>query len=377
MKQKPEFRIETDLLGEVEIPSAVYWGIRTARANLEVSGLPAHSRIIQALVILKRCTVDLSRATSNKNREVKEAILSSCDEILEGKLQSHFIADPYYCDADEAINANINEVIANRAEELLGGDLGSYARVNPDEDVDLWPAPLEMELRSAARVALLLGFKDLEPAILDLERWFRKKSLECEQIIRSSDTGPAATLWRSLGPALNAYGMAIERCHRRLQESAAGLQEIGEAKEKELIDSVSKATSIPLRVSEEKSPPSQSMSEFLQFSSALKELSIELSSIAKNMRSSCSKFSQPFRSQENKRNGNSSETDMFKHTSDFLALITCQVTANDYAITQSCSQEAESIPFAANSLLHSLDLLRSALSHLNLKCMDTQTRIVE
>jgi aspartate ammonia-lyase len=391
MKQKPEFRVETDLLGDVEIPSTAYWGIRTARANLDVSGLRAHTRLTESLVILKRSALDLSPAVSSKDRGIKEAVLSSCSEILEGKLQTDFIADPYYCNAAEAINVNVNDVIANRAEEILGGSIGSYARVNPDEDVDLWPGPKEMELRNAARIGLLLGFKDLEPAILDLERWFRRKSLECEQIIHSGEAGNGTAIRRSLGLELNSYGTTIERCHRRLLESVAGLQEIslanlstttedknGEAREKELIESVSKITGVALRIAEDKNLNFQSMYEFLQFSSALKELTVELSSIARNLCSSCSKFSQSLKLQESKRNRNPKddhEKDMLKRMADLLALTACQVMANDYALAQCCHmvQGIVSVPFAANSLLQSLDLLQSTLGHFNLKCISEFT----
>jgi aspartate ammonia-lyase len=358
-ERSEQFRVETDLLGDVEIPSTAYWGIRTARANLAVSGLAIHSKLTDAMVILKRCTLDLSPATGGKSRDIKEALLTSCDEILEGKLQANFVADPYHCDAGEAINTNVNEVIANRAEELLGGSLGSYERINPDVDVDLRHSPVQIELRNAAKIGLLLGLKDLEPEILDIERWFRRKSLECEQIIHSSDNGNNGSAWKSLGPQLNACGAVIERCHRRLLESVAGLQEmtlsnVGNAAEKELIDAINKTAGITLHANEEKSTYCNSMSEFLQFSSALKELAVELSTVSRNLYSSCSKFGPSL-----------------KRMTDLLALAACQVMANDHAVSQCCqvTEVPVAIPFVANSLLQSLDLLRSALRHFNSRCI--------
>lgn len=383
MNKKSEFRIETDLLGDVEIPSTAYWGIRTVRANLAISGLCAHPGLIDALVVLKRCALDLSPAGGGKSRDIKAALLSSCDEILDGKLQANFIADPYHCESGAALNTNVNEVIANRAEEILGGNIGTYSRVSPDKDVDLWCCPPDTEFRNAARVALLLGFKDLEPQILDLERWFRRKSLECEQVLHTNNDGNGTTVWRSLGPKLNACGAAIERCHRRLTESTAGLQEIsledtvdtaestkeeGTNRAQELVESLSKRTGISLRLGEDNIVHGQSMSEFLQFSSALKELSVELSGISGNLCSACSKSSESLPSPQIKHNG-STEQSLLKRMFDLLTLTACQVMANDYAVGQ-CSQIGQvsvGVPFAANSLLRSLDLLRSTLSHFNLK----------
>ncbi len=364
MNKKPEFRVEKDVLGDVEIPAAAYWGIRTARANLVVSGFKPHKRLSEALVLLKRCSLSVSLENGGKNGAVSHAILASCDEILNGKLQEEFIADPYHCGAGAAHNANVNDVIANRAEEILGGSVGTYSQVHPDTDVDRCPGLLEIEFRNAARIALLIGFKELELVLLDLERLLRRKSLELGKVLQSNDANNhSVDSWKLLAPELNTYGSIIERCHRRIVESTAGLLELnlpdtfgGGAVETvpiaaKLVESISVATGLRLKIAEEGILPNHSTGEFLQFSSALKELMVELSRISVNLHSACHKVSLP------------SET--------LLTLATCQITANDYAIAQ-CSQVQQAatvIPFVANTLLKSLDLLHAVLSHFNLNCI--------
>ena len=134
-----EYRIEHDSIGEKQVPINAYYGVQSLRGkeNFSISGQTMHVEMIKALAYIKRaCAVTNSRAGLMDN-DVEQAIVQACDEILSGKLWDQFISDPVQGGAGTTANMNANEVIANRANEILGGGLGVYDRVHPNDHVNM------------------------------------------------------------------------------------------------------------------------------------------------------------------------------------------------------------------------------------------------
>ena len=132
-------RLEADSIGILEVPADAYYGVQSLRAkhNFPITSRPLHPEFIKSIVILKKAAALTNENAGELSREVSEAICTACDEILEGKLFDQFIVDAIQGGAGTSANMNANEVIANRADELLGGTKGSYQHVHPNDHVNM------------------------------------------------------------------------------------------------------------------------------------------------------------------------------------------------------------------------------------------------
>src|SRR5262249_39612750 len=134
-----KYRTERDPLGELQVPADAYYGIQTARAveNFPISGLRAPADLVTATVLIKKAAAEGNAALGRLDRTIAHAIVSACDEILDGQLRDQFVVDVYQAGAGTSHNMNVNEVIANRAAELLGEPRGTYTRVHPNDHVNM------------------------------------------------------------------------------------------------------------------------------------------------------------------------------------------------------------------------------------------------
>src|SRR6476646_5884445 len=146
-------RVERDALGEKSVPLEAYYGIQTVRAleNFPVSGLGPHPALVTSTVLVKKCAAQANRAIGRLPAEVADAIIAAADEVLEGQLRDQFVVDVYQAGAGTSHNMNVNEVLANRAEELLGGRRGSYSRVHPNDHVNMSQSTNDGDPAGAAR----------------------------------------------------------------------------------------------------------------------------------------------------------------------------------------------------------------------------------
>ena len=136
-----QFRTERDPLGEYDVPADAYYGIQTARAveNFRISDLRAPADLIVATVLIKRAAAEANQALERLDARVARAIVQACDEIRGGALRDQFVVDVYQAGAGTSHNMNTNEVIANRAAEILGGSRGDYSLVHPNDHVNMIP----------------------------------------------------------------------------------------------------------------------------------------------------------------------------------------------------------------------------------------------
>ena len=136
--KKTDYRVEKDSIGVKDIPEEVYYGVQTLRAaeNFHITGLNMHPEIINSLAYIKKASAITNCEVGILEKKKAQAIVQACDEIIEGKFHDDFIVDPIQGGAGTSLNMNANEVIANRAIEILGGKKGDYTIVNPNDDVN-------------------------------------------------------------------------------------------------------------------------------------------------------------------------------------------------------------------------------------------------
>ena len=138
VQKKQDFRVEKDSIGTKDVPQNVYYGVQSLRAaeNFHITGLNMHPEIINSLAYIKKAAAITNCEVGILDKKKAKAIVQACDEILEGKLHGDFIVDPIQGGAGTSLNMNANEVIANRAIEILGGEKGDYFIINPNDDVN-------------------------------------------------------------------------------------------------------------------------------------------------------------------------------------------------------------------------------------------------
>src|SRR6266545_3871503 len=171
-----KFRVERDPLGEVRVPASAYYGAQTQRAvdNFPISGLTAHPELIVATVQIKKAAAEANRDLGRLPSDVADAIVRAADEVLAGGLGDQFLVDVYQAGAGTSHNMNTNEVLANRAAELLGGRRGEYTRVHPNDHVNMGQSTNDV-FPTATRLALLLGAAPLVTAARALAEGFSRK----------------------------------------------------------------------------------------------------------------------------------------------------------------------------------------------------------
>src|SRR6267143_6847478 len=160
-----EYRVERDPLGEMQVPADAYYGVQTARAveNFRISGLRAPADLVTATILVKKAAAEANAALGRLEPEIAHAIRTAADEILSGELGHQFVVDVYQAGAGTSHNMNANEVLANRAGEILGEPRGTYRRVHPNDHVNMGQSTNDV-FPTATRLALLLGAASLVAA---------------------------------------------------------------------------------------------------------------------------------------------------------------------------------------------------------------------
>ena len=221
-------RKEKDSLGELEVPAEAYYGIQTARAveNYPISGWRAHPRLIDAFMYQKKASGLANRDCGVLRAEISTAIAQACDEVLAGKLRDQFVVDVFQAGAGVSQHMNVNEVLANRAIEILGGRRGDYSVVHPNDHVNFGQSTNDA-YPTAMRISALLSARDLEPALEGLIVAFDAKGREFDHVLKSGRTHLQDAVPLRLGQEFAAYARAFERGRRVLQEACRHAEELG------------------------------------------------------------------------------------------------------------------------------------------------------
>jgi len=222
-----EERIERDSMGEVRVPADAYWGASTQRAveNFPVSGLRFPRRFIRALGLIKGAAAAVNAELGLLEPRLAEAIAKAAEEVERGDLDAHFVVDVFQTGSGTSTNMNANEVIANRATELLGGERGSKL-VHPNDHVNMCQSSNDV-IPTAIRVAALLGFaEDLVPALERLEAALRVKAEAFDEVVKVGRTHLMDATPVRLGQEFRAYAEQVRRGIERLGSAAERLADL-------------------------------------------------------------------------------------------------------------------------------------------------------
>jgi aspartate ammonia-lyase len=298
MSRSTQPRIERDSVGERELPADVYYGIQTARAieNFPISGLKPYPSLVTATVQIKKAASRVNSALGALDERIANAIDAAADEVLAGELRDQFLVDPFQAGAGTSHNMNANEVLANRAIELLGGERGDYSIVHPNDHVNMAQSTNDV-FPTAMRLAALEMAGKLSIALDLLAASLRTKSSEFDHIVKSGRTHLQDAVPIRLAQELGAYATAIHKNANRIARAAEELKEIGlggtaagtglnapPGYRKRIVEELSRVTNEKLRSTEDYFEAMQSMSPFVGLSGALRTLATDVIRIANDLR---------------------------------------------------------------------------------------------
>ena len=296
MAQK--MRKEKDSIGTLEVPADAYYGVQTARAvaNFPISGLMPHPEFIRATAMVKWAAAAANLACGKLAPEIGKAIQQAAQEVIDGRWHEQFVVDVFQAGAGTSHNMNANEVIANRAIERLGGVRGDYARVHPNDHVNMSQSTNDV-FPTAMRVASLLMLTPLLAAMDRLAAALAEKGQAFDGILKSGRTHLQDAVPIRLGQEFSGYARAIERARDRIAASRAALCELGlggsavgtginthSQYQKKVVAALAKYTGLPLVPSPNLFERMQSMADFVALSGGLRELAVELIRIANDLR---------------------------------------------------------------------------------------------
>ena len=220
MEENKKIRIESDSIGEKEIDASAYYGVQSLRGaeNFPITGVMMHRELIVALAQLKKAAAMTNRDSGRLEDDKAEAIIKACDEIISGKLHEAFIVDAIQGGAGTSANMNANEVIANRAIELLGGEKGDYSIVHPNDHVNMAQSTNDI-YPSAGKIAtasLLVKLIEEEKRLLQA---LLQKAEEFDDVLKMGRTQLQDAVPMRLGQEFHAYASAVRRDIERLKHS--------------------------------------------------------------------------------------------------------------------------------------------------------------
>jgi aspartate ammonia-lyase len=291
-------RLEKDSIGTKEIPADVYYGIQTARAveNYPISGMRAHPTLIRAFGLVKQAAAEANKELGLVDEKRANAIIQAAQEVAAGKWNHQFVVDVFQAGAGVSFHMNSNEVIANRAVEILGGKLGDYAVVHPNDHVNYGQSTNDV-FPTGMRLGTLLELEKLYPALESLAAALETKGKEFHNIMKSGRTHMQDAVPIRLGQEFAAYGLALRKAIGNIRHASDSLRELGLGGSavgtgiNTHPDYRQKAIANLSRISGQKLTPAadmrwamQSNSAMAEVSSALRNLALEIIRISNDLR---------------------------------------------------------------------------------------------
>jgi aspartate ammonia-lyase len=292
------YRTDKDSLGDVQVPIDAYYGPFTVRASSQykVTGERTHQNVIKAFVMIKKSAALANRNLKVLDKEKADAIVKASDEILDGALLDQFIVDAINSGAGTAINMNTNEVIANRALEILGHKKGEYDTLNPNDHVNMSQSSNDT-FPTAMHIAILLNMREAKAALSGLVTSLKKKEDEFANVIKIGRTHLMDALPVTLGNEFSAYAFSIKMGIEKIDQSSLDLEyvalggtAVGTGANtppgyKELvIKYLAELSGLNLRPSKNTFYSLQSKFEVAMCSSVLRNIAIELTKISNDIR---------------------------------------------------------------------------------------------
>ncbi len=292
------FRVEVDPLGPKEVPEEALYGIQTQRAveNFPISGLKPHPDMVRATVLIKKAAALTNMETGRLDPALGRAIIAAADEVLAGQWFDQFVVDPFQAGAGTSHNMNANEVLANRANELLGSKRGVYKPVHPNDHVNMAQSTNDV-FPSAMKLAALMGLAKFYNSFEELVDALRTKAREFDHVVKAGRTHLQDGVPIRLGQEFAAYALSLSRGLDSLRRAADSLLELnlgatavgtGMLAEPAYIERIpqvlAQLTGFPFRRAENLVQATQSMGAFVEVSAGLRYLAVELGKICNDLR---------------------------------------------------------------------------------------------
>jgi aspartate ammonia-lyase len=292
------FRVERDSLGEVPVPADAYYGVQTARAveNFSISGLRASADLVTATILIKKAAAETNAALGRLDPGIAKAVIAAADEILSGSLRDQFVVDVYQAGAGTSHNMNANEVLANRAAEIVGGARGRYDRVHPNDHVNMGQSTNDV-FPTATRLALLLGSGSLVAAARTLADSFARKAAEFAHVLKTGRTHLQDAVPITLGQEFSGYAECIRRGADQVAETSGQLLEMnigatavgtglnaGDDFRESIVRNIARAAGIAVKPAANLFRVTQSMGDVLAYSGAMRRLAVEVGKVASDLR---------------------------------------------------------------------------------------------
>lgn len=293
-----QYRVEADLIGEKEVPVSAYYGIQSVRANenFNITGYTIDSELIVAIAYVKKAAAIANMEIGSLEDEIGRAIVAASDEIIAGKLHDEFIVDPIQGGAGTSTNMNANEVIANRALEILGKEKGDYDVVHPNTHVNMAQSTNDA-FPTAIHIATHRLIHRLEATMEKLVNTFETKGKEFDDVIKMGRTHLQDAVPIRLGQEFNAYGRVLRRDVNRLNRSSHGLLEVNLGATavgtglnadprymKRAVETLAEITEIPFVNAVDLVDATQNTDAYTEISAALKICMVNMSKVANDLR---------------------------------------------------------------------------------------------
>jgi len=383
-------RKEKDMLGEMLIPDEAYYGIHTARAleNFPITGRRIHNELIKALVLVKKAAAITNAEIELLDKDKSNAIIEACNEILSGSLMDQFVVDPLQGGAGTSANMNVNEVVANRAIELLGGKKGDYNIIDPLDHVNMSQSTNDV-FPTAVRIAAIKMLKPVSQLFSELQTALQEKEEEFSSVLKVGRTQLQDAVPVMLGQEFGAWAQAISRdrwriykVEERLRQVNIGGTAVGTGINADrkyiflMVERLRELTGIGLARAEYMMDPTQNNDVFVEVSGLLKTSCVNLSKIANDLRLMASGPRAGFGeiSLPSVQAGSSIMPGKVNPViPEAINQIAFQIMGNDMTITmaaQSGQLELNAfLPVIAHNLFEILDILRNGIELFIHKCI--------
>ncbi|MBE9048861.1 aspartate ammonia-lyase [Nostocales cyanobacterium LEGE 11386] len=299
MADNTDFRIEHDSMGDRHIPSSAYYGIQTLRAieNFAISGIKPLPTYVDACIIIKKATAIVNGELGCIPQDISQAIIQAADEILTGKFRDQFVVDVYQAGAGTSHHMNVNEVLANRALEILGEEKGNYKRVSPNDHVNYGQSTNDV-IPTAIRIGGLLALaQTLHPALSKAITALDSKAGEFQDIVKSGRTHLQDAVPVRLGENFRAWAHILSEHQNRIYTASGDLMVLGlggsavgtglnthPQYRARVVEVISQLIESPLEPASHLMAAMQSMAPFVNVSGALRNLAQDLAKISHDLR---------------------------------------------------------------------------------------------
>jgi fumarate hydratase class II len=392
MTDNTDFRIERDSMGDRQIKSDVYYGIQTLRAieNFPISGLKPLPTYVDACLFIKKATAIVNGELGCIPQDISQAIVQAADEILSGKLRDQFVVDVYQAGAGTSHHMNVNEVLSNRALELLGEAKGNYKRVSPNDHVNYGQSTNDV-IPTAIRIGGLLALtRTLHPALEKAIATLETKAVEFQDIVKSGRTHLQDAVPVRLGENFRAWAQILSEHQNRLYTASGDLMVLGlggsaagtglnthPQYRMRVVEVLSELLNFPLEPAPHLMAAMQSMGAFVNVSGALRNLAQDLAKISHDLRLMDSGPKTGFKEIQLPpvQPGSSIMPGKYNPVmAEMTSMVCFQVMGYDNAIAfaaQAGQLELNvMMPLIAYNLIHSIEILGNTIAALTERCIE-------